>query len=59
MTIPDTAAVKAKPATPLAPPRPMKTVTNTTDPSLHPSWAAKKQNQGIQKFEGKKVVFDD
>ena len=29
------------------------------DPSLHPSWAAKKQQQGIQKFEGKKMVFDD
>merc|ERR1712029_892459 len=31
----------------------------TPDSNLHPSWAAKKQKQGIQKFAGKKMVFDD
>ena len=27
--------------------------------NIHPSWAAKKEQKGIQEFAGKKIVFDD
>merc|ERR1719419_1301420 len=51
-------------ATPAAPaprtPKPLAPApVKAPDSNLHPSWAAKKQHQGIQKFEGKKMVFDD
>lgn len=38
----------------------LKSVPEVVDPTLHPSWIAKKnQKAGMVEFKGKKVVFDD
>lgn len=43
--------------TPAVPIRPSKPVQIPDD--LHPSWAAKMKSKGIDKFQGKKMKFDD